>query len=204
MAGTGRKDILHFPLPARIARLVLSRFPLFAQEFVDITLRWHCAFLHGSRNIHDLRLLRLLLLLLLLVDRRLSLRLRLVMWHWRMIINIHGSRLLLLLGWWRLLILAVRRVLVVQRRVQEIVGAHGGCGPGQEPLRPSNGWQLASPMGAADMSMWVFATDAAVPGTSGHLTLDGGGEQGWWWRARLEGALVQHRPGVAPEYCRGA
>lgn len=154
---------------------MLSRFPLFTQKFVDITLRWHCAFLHSSRNIHDLRLLRLLLLLL-LVNRRLRLSLRLVMWHWRMIINIHGSWLLLL-RWRRLLILAIRRVLVVQRRIQEIVGAHGGCGPGQEALRPSNGWQLVLPMGAADMSMSLFATGAGFPGDK--RALDGGGEQGW-------------------------
>lgn len=58
-----RKHILYFSLPTRITRLVLSGLALFAQEFVDVALRWHGAFLDGSRNIHHLLLVLLLLLL---------------------------------------------------------------------------------------------------------------------------------------------
>jgi len=112
----GRKHILHFPLPTRVTRLVLSSLALFAQEFVNVALRWHGAFLHCSRNIHHLLLVLLLL--------RLRLRLRLVMRHGCMIIAVH-ARLLLVR---RRLLLHVRRVLVMQRRVQKIVAAHGGDG----------------------------------------------------------------------------
>lgn len=42
---------------------MLSGLALFAQEFVNVALRWHGAFLDGSRNIHHLLLVLLLLLL---------------------------------------------------------------------------------------------------------------------------------------------
>jgi hypothetical protein len=60
---TRRKHILHFSLSTRITRLVFSGLALFAQEFVDVALRWHGAFLDGSRDIHYLLLVLLLLLL---------------------------------------------------------------------------------------------------------------------------------------------
>ena len=121
-AKTGRKQILYFSLPARITRLVLSGLALLAQEFVDVALRRHSAFLDSSRNIHHLLLvllLLMLLLLLLLLRLRLRMRLRLMMRHWCMVIAIQAR--------WRGLVLDFRRVLIVQRRVQErSVGAHGG------------------------------------------------------------------------------
>ena len=102
---------------------MLPSLALFAQKLVDVALRRHGAFLHCSRNIHDLLLVGLLLRLL-----------RLVMRHWRVVITIHawrrrwllGLRLMLLL---LLLLLGIHRGLVVQRRVQrEVVAAHGGSG----------------------------------------------------------------------------
>ena len=108
---------------------MLSGLALFAQEFVNIALRWHGTFLHSSRNIHDL----LLMLLLLLLLRRL-LGLRLMVWHGCMVIAVHAWLLLLLLLLRRGLLLDFRGVLVVQRRVQEIVAAHGGDGAGKKPF----------------------------------------------------------------------
>jgi hypothetical protein len=65
-------------------------------------------------------------LLLLLLRLRLWMRLRLVVRHWSMVIAIHTR--------WRGLVLDFRRVLIVQRRVQEIVAAHGGDGAGKKPF----------------------------------------------------------------------
>jgi hypothetical protein len=121
----GRKHILHFPLPTRITRLVLSGLALFAQEFVNVALRWHGTFLHRSRDIHHLLLMLLLLLLL-----RLRLRVRLVMRHGCMVIAVHTW--LLLLKRRLLLLLNIRRVLVMQRRVQKIVATHGGDGAARQ------------------------------------------------------------------------
>ena len=106
---------------------MFSGLALFAQELVDVALRWHGAFLDSSGNIHHLLLVLLLLLLLLLGRLRLWMRLRLVMRHWSMVIAIHA--------WWRGLMLDFRRVLIVQRRIQEVVGAHGGDGAGDAPFR---------------------------------------------------------------------
>lgn len=103
---------------------MLSGFALFAQEFVDVALRWHGAFLDSSRDIHHLLLV--LLLLLLLLRLRQWMRLRLVMRHWCMVIAVHTR--------WRGLVLDFRRVLIVQRRVQESVAAHGGDGAGDAPF----------------------------------------------------------------------
>ena len=108
---------------------MLSGLALFAQEFVDVALRWHGALLDGGRHIHYLLLvllLLLLLLMLLLLRLRQWMRLRLVMRHWCMVIAIHTR--------WRGLVLDFRRVLIVQRRVQESVAAHGGDGAGDAPF----------------------------------------------------------------------
>jgi len=67
------------------------------------------------------------MLLLLLLLRRL-LGLRLMVRHGCMVITVHAWLLLLLLLLRRGLLLDFRGVLVVQRRVQEIVGTHGGDG----------------------------------------------------------------------------
>jgi hypothetical protein len=121
-AKTGRdgKHILHFPLPTRIACLVLSRLALFAQKFVNVALRRHCSLLDSSRDVHNLLLL-------------LRLRLRLMVRHGCMIVYIHAARLmlLLLLLWLRLLL---DIVLIMQRRVQKIVAAHGCWSPGAGPV----------------------------------------------------------------------
>jgi len=129
----GRKHILYFSLPTRIARLVLSGLALFAQEFVNVALRWHGAFLDSSRNIHYLLLVLLLVLLLMLLRQRQLVRLlRLVMRHGSMmVVAVHAWLLVLL---WRGLVLDFRRVRIVQRRIQEIVAAHGGDGAGKSAL----------------------------------------------------------------------
>jgi hypothetical protein len=121
-AKTGRdgKHILHFPLPTRIACLVLSRLALFAQKFVNVALRRHCSLLDSSRDVHNLLLL-------------LRLRLRLMVRHGCMIVYIHAARLmLLLLLLWLRLVLDI--VLIMQRRVQKIVAAHGCWSPGAGPV----------------------------------------------------------------------
>jgi hypothetical protein len=123
-AKTGRdgKHILHFPLPTRIACLVLSRLALFAQKFVNVALRRHCSLLDSSRDVHNLLLLL-----------RLRLRLRLMVRHGCMIVYIHAARLmLLLLLLWLRLVLDI--VLIMQRRVQKIVAAHGCWSPGAGPV----------------------------------------------------------------------
>jgi hypothetical protein len=155
---------------------VLSSLALLAQEFVDVALRWHGAFLDSSRNIHHLLLVLLLLLLLLLLGLlllgllllglRMRLRLRLMMRHWCMVIAIQA--------WWRGLVLDFRRVLIVQRRVQESVGTHGGEWRRRRALFQSmDAMVQLRGYGSVD----VFDAGAGFLGSG--KARRGGGAQGW-------------------------
>ena len=123
---TNSEYVLHFPLPTRVARLVLSRLALLAQKLVNIALRRHGTILHRSGDIHNLLRWGLLLLLVLL----LRWLLRLMMRHRRMLVNVH-SRLRLGL----LVMLRILRPVVVQRRVErEVCVAHSGGGRSKGPI----------------------------------------------------------------------
>lgn len=73
-------------------------------------------------------------------------RLRLVMRHWSVVIAIHA--------WWRGLVLDFRRVLIVQRRVQEVVAAHGGDGRRRRAFSQLDGGDNAA--SGMWMSRWLL------------------------------------------------
>lgn len=87
---------------------MLSRLALLAQELVDVALRRHRALLHRRGHVHG----RLLLLLL---GRG---RLMLMRGHGRVLVAVQA------LG--RVLLGFRIRIVVVQRRVEREVAAHGG------------------------------------------------------------------------------
>lgn len=107
---TQRHHVLHLPLPTRVTSLVLSRLALLAQELVDVALRRHRALLHRRGHVHGR------LLLLLLLGRR---RLMLMRGHRRVLVAVQA------LG--RVLLGFRIRIVVVQRRVEREVAAHGGA-----------------------------------------------------------------------------